>query len=61
VLQRQGHDGARWPHALSLVSKGRPDLVLLDLLMPGMDGFDFIEYLRELKDVAPIPVIAVTA
>jgi CheY-like chemotaxis protein len=47
--------------ALSLVSKARPDLVLLDLLMPGMDGFDFIEYLRERKDLARIPVIAVTA
>jgi len=47
--------------AMSLVSKAVPDLVLLDLLMPGMDGFEFMEYLRERKHPARIPVIAVTA
>jgi CheY-like chemotaxis protein len=47
--------------AMSLVSKAVPDLVLLDLLMPGTDGFEFMEYLRERKHLARIPVIAVTA
>jgi len=47
--------------ALYLVSDVVPDLVLLDLVMPGMDGFQFMEYLRERKHLARIPVIAVTA
>ena len=47
--------------ALERVSEFRPDLVLLDLMMPEMDGFEFIEALRRRPDAANIPVIVVTA
>jgi CheY-like chemotaxis protein len=47
--------------ALERVSEFRPDLVLLDLMMPEMDGFEFIEALRRRPDAADIPVIVVTA
>jgi len=47
--------------ALERVSEFRPDLVLLDLMMPEMDGFEFIEALRIRPDAADIPVIVVTA
>jgi len=47
--------------ALERVSEFRPDLVLLDLMMPVMDGFEFIEALRCRPDAADIPVIVVTA
>jgi CheY-like chemotaxis protein len=47
--------------ALRLIGDVRPDLVFLDLVMPGMDGFEFIDRLREGKEFARIPVIAVTA
>jgi two-component system, sensor histidine kinase len=47
--------------AIELLSEAVPDLVLLDLVMPGMDGFTFVEHLRERKALARVPVIAVTA
>jgi CheY-like chemotaxis protein len=47
--------------ALERISEFRPDLVLLDLMMPQMDGFEFIEELRCRPEAADIPVIVVTA
>jgi len=37
-----------------------PDLVLLDIYMPGMDGFEVLRFMREDKDLSTIPVIFVT-
>jgi PAS domain S-box-containing protein len=39
----------------------RPSLVLLDLLMPGMDGFEFLAGLRDREDSRSIPVVVLTA
>jgi CheY-like chemotaxis protein len=36
---------------------GRPCVILLDLLMPGMNGWDFFEKVRERPDLASVPVI----
>ena len=47
--------------SMERVSEFRPDLVLLDLMMPEMDGFTFIEAFRSRPDAADIPVIVVTA
>jgi CheY-like chemotaxis protein len=47
--------------ALARLADHRPQLVLLDLLMPEMDGFDFLEALRNHPDFRTIPVIVVTA
>jgi len=44
--------------ALAIVRRERPDLVLLDINLPGMDGLDA---LRQLKDKFDLPVIFVTA
>jgi CheY-like chemotaxis protein len=38
-----------------------PDAIILDLLMPEMDGFDFVDELRRRHALAPIPVIVLTA
>jgi len=47
--------------ALERSMETRPDLVLLDLMMPVMDGFDFILEFRSRKDHRPIPIIVITA
>lgn len=41
------------------IIKGKPDLVLLDIIMPGMEGFDVLKKVREDKDeeIANIPII----
>jgi len=49
-------------HALRAAANGpRPDLVLLDVMMPGMDGHKVLERLRENPATADIPVIFLTA
>ncbi|MCX7149461.1 MAG: two-component system response regulator [Rhodocyclales bacterium] len=42
-------------------SEPRPDLVLLDVMMPGMDGYAVLEKLREDPDTRNIPVVFLTA
>jgi len=51
-------DGAR---ALELARQERPDLVLLDVMMPGMSGYEVCASLKANPDTAAIPVIFVTA
>ena len=47
--------------ALALVKQQRPDLVLLDVMMPGMTGFEVCSRLKADADMTAIPVIFVTA
>jgi CheY-like chemotaxis protein/signal transduction histidine kinase len=46
---------------LQRLAESRPDVILLDLLMPKMDGFEFLEALRADESNLDIPVIVVTA
>jgi class 3 adenylate cyclase len=48
-------------HALELLSDGRVDLVLLDLVMPGLDGHETCRRIRANPDTAYLPVVMVTA
>lgn len=47
--------------AVQFLQTNRPDLILLDIHMPGMDGFETITAIRENKDMSDIPVIFLTA
>ena len=47
--------------ALEQISKKKPDLILLDLMMPVMDGFEFLERLRSKTEWESIPVILISA
>ena len=47
--------------ALSSMEKSKPDLVLLDIMMPGMDGYEVIEIMKSKPALAKIPVIFLTA
>src|SRR5262245_18398560 len=49
------------PEALQRVGEDAPDLVLLDVMMPGMDGFDVCRRIKANPSTTHIPVVMVTA
>lgn len=61
IFQREGYDvsgASSGSEALSKLSDVQPSLILLDLMMPGMDGWETFEKLRQVTD---IPVIVISA
>lgn len=49
------------PRALAMVAEQRPDLILLDVMMPGMDGYEVAARIKRNSATSPIPIIMVTA
>jgi adenylate cyclase len=49
------------PEALALVAEHRPDLILLDIVMPEMDGYEVCRRLRQDPATAFLPVVMITA
>lgn len=47
--------------AIQFLRENRPDIILLDVHMPGMDGFDTIAAIKQSKETSQIPVIFLTA
>ena len=64
VLQRDGwavREAENGQDGLKRLHELRPGIVLLDLTMPVMDGFAFLDAMRALTDCADIPVVVLTA
>jgi len=64
VLRRHDYDVecvCNGPAAIDKVSRATFDLILMDLQMPGMDGFQTAKYIRAIPAYAETPIIAVTA
>jgi signal transduction histidine kinase/DNA-binding response OmpR family regulator/HAMP domain-containing protein len=47
--------------ALNIISKTIPDAIILDLMMPGVDGFEVLKNIRNAEETAGIPVLILTA
>ncbi len=64
ILEEEGRTlikATSGPDALKILLKEDISLVLLDVQMPGMDGFEVAELMRQKKDTENIPIIFVTA
>ncbi len=64
ILTRDGHTirvASDGDEALSLIAEERPDVVLMDVMMPRRDGFDTCRVLKQNADTRLIPVVLVTA
>src|ERR1700730_6575513 len=61
LLERSGHsvvEAENGESALARIDEGRPDLVLLDMRLPGMDGIQILQKIREKQK--DLPIIMVT-
>ncbi len=47
--------------ALAVLDQNKPDLIILDVMMPGMDGIDLCKVIRERPDTHEIPVLILSA
>jgi DNA-binding response OmpR family regulator len=64
ILKNRGYEvlgATRGPEGLDLIASAKPDLVLLDLMMPDMDGWDVYQRMKADDFMKTIPVIVVTA
>lgn len=63
-LNKEGYDVVAYgsgENALEFVNSNKPDLILLDVMIPSMDGFDICRQLKSNQDTRLIPIIMVTA
>src|SRR2546425_13088685 len=61
TLEYEGYDfvgAATGQEGLSLAERETPDLVLLDVKMPGMDGLEVLDRLRSMNEALPVLVIS---
>ena len=61
TLEYEGYDcvlAATGPEGLTLLEREAPDLVLLDVKMPGMDGLEVLERIRAANETVPVVVVS---
>lgn len=64
LLEQRGHEvvsAESGPEGLELAARLAPDLILLDIQLPGMDGYDVARALRRNAALRETPIIAVTS
>ena len=64
ILQKNGHEviqARNGETGIALAVQMSPDLILLDIQLPGMDGYSVAQQLRKKTSIANIPIIAVTS
>ncbi len=63
-LQQRGHElleASTGSMALELARERRPDVIVLDLMLPGMTGYEVLETLKGDEETSAIPVLVLTA
>jgi two-component system cell cycle response regulator DivK len=64
LLEKHGHEvvmAPDGPAGIELAREERPALILLDIQLPGMDGYAVARALREVSSLANTPIVAVTS
>lgn len=64
TLQKAGYDvihAEGGEQALALIQFRRPDLIIADVMMPGMDGVELCQHIRERAETAHIPILLLSA
>ena len=64
ILERKGFEvvgAVGGAEGLEVIRREKPDLILLDLMMPEVDGWEVFRQIRADEQLKPIPVIVVTA
>jgi len=64
ILAREGHEmlvAVNGEEALAQVAEHKPDLILLDIMMPRVDGYEVVRRLRADPDLSSIPIIMLSA
>lgn len=64
LVQKNGYNASTAGdglEALQHLEESRPDLMIVDIMMPRLDGFDFVKAARHIKENRGIPIIFLTA
>ena len=64
VLEAEGYavvEATDGPSGLEIARQSNPDLILLDINLPEVDGYQLVGQLRDVPDLSTVPIIALTA
>jgi CheY-like chemotaxis protein len=64
VLQMKGYkvlEAADGQKGVEIAKREHPDLILMDLSMPILDGYTAVRYIREAKEISNVPIVACSA